>query len=327
MNSPSSFRLAAVAIGRNEGPRLRACLASIKRKIDTIVYVDSGSRDDSVAHSRSVGVDVVELDMTVPFTAARARNVGWRRIASIDPGYGAVLFIDGDCELVDGFLPEAIAELDSDRRIAIVCGRVKERHPEMSIYNRLCDLEWQGPTGDVDSSGGNALVRMAALKDSGGFDDTLIAGEEPELCYRLRRANWRIRRIPQNMVLHDASMFRFMQWWRRCERSGHAYTEQAFRYGRHAERPGVRETISNLGFGLGAGLCTIVPALTAVVVPAYALMAVRIYHERINRGWSSNDSWIYAVGCMAAKLPQAVGTLRFAARQWRGRPRTLIEYK
>ena len=39
-----------VAIGRNEGERLRACLASARGAAQRLVYVDSGSTDDTVGH-------------------------------------------------------------------------------------------------------------------------------------------------------------------------------------------------------------------------------------------------------------------------------------
>jgi glycosyltransferase involved in cell wall biosynthesis len=41
--------VAVVAIGRNEGDRLKACLRSVVDVAALVVYVDSGSTDDSVA--------------------------------------------------------------------------------------------------------------------------------------------------------------------------------------------------------------------------------------------------------------------------------------
>ena len=70
-------RVGAVAIGRNEGERLRRCLTSLLQQIARVVYVDSGSRDDSVAVAQSLGVKVVVLDTSAPFSAARARNAGF----------------------------------------------------------------------------------------------------------------------------------------------------------------------------------------------------------------------------------------------------------
>ena len=89
-----------VVIGRNEGPRLERCLASLIGAAQKIVYVDSGSTDGSVQMARRLGVEVVELDMTMPFTAARARNEGFARLQHVLPSMRHVQFVDGDCEVV-----------------------------------------------------------------------------------------------------------------------------------------------------------------------------------------------------------------------------------
>ncbi|MEO6434902.1 MAG: glycosyltransferase family A protein, partial [Tepidisphaeraceae bacterium] len=129
--------LGIIAIGRNEGERLRRCLASVVGKASTVVYVDSSSTDGSVAMAREMGATVVELDLATPFTAARARNEGFARLLSLDPACELVQFVDGDCEIVEGWLDRAIAELASDEKLAVVCGRRRERHPEASPYNKL----------------------------------------------------------------------------------------------------------------------------------------------------------------------------------------------
>jgi hypothetical protein len=58
----SSIAYGVVAIGRNEGERLKCCLQSAAG-VGTLVYVDSGSDDGSVAWARARGIDVVELDV------------------------------------------------------------------------------------------------------------------------------------------------------------------------------------------------------------------------------------------------------------------------
>jgi glycosyltransferase involved in cell wall biosynthesis len=97
----------AIAIGRNEGARLDACLASLAGRVRRTVYVDSGSTDGSPARAAEAGAQVVALDMGQPFTAARARNAGLAALATDPPDL--VLTIDGDCTLQPGFLPAAIA--------------------------------------------------------------------------------------------------------------------------------------------------------------------------------------------------------------------------
>ncbi|MBO9723160.1 MAG: glycosyltransferase family 2 protein [Novosphingobium sp.] len=214
-----------VIIGRNEGGRLALSIDSVLRQTAFAVYVDSGSSDGSVALVRSKGLPVVELDPAAPFTAARARNAGFAWLAGHDPAIELVHFIDGDCELVPGWLDRALAAIHSDESLAAVCGRRRERDPSASPYNRLCDHEWNTPVGLRETCGGDALFRAVAFRAVSGFREDLIAGEEPDLCHRIRRQGWKIRRIDAEMTVHDAAMTRFSQWWQRNRRSGHALAE------------------------------------------------------------------------------------------------------
>src|SRR5262249_31855539 len=160
----------------------------------SVVYVDSGSSDGSVELARSLAADVVELDASRPFTAARARNTGFERALLRNPNLQFVQFVDGDCELAPRWLATAQPAMAGDPSLAAVFGRLRERHPEQSIYNRLCEIEWNlVAPGPADACGGNALFRAAAFRDAGGFDAELPAGEEGELCLRLRRAGHTIR--------------------------------------------------------------------------------------------------------------------------------------
>ena len=270
VTATAARRIAAVVIGRNEGARLRACLAALEGQVSRVVYVDSGSTDGSVAHARACGAAVVALDPSRPFTAARARNAG---LAVLDRGQtDLVQLIDGDCVLRDGWIAAARAFMEERRDVAIVCGRRREEHPEGSVYNRLCDMEWNGPVGEVCACGGDALARLAALDAVGGFAPELIAGEEPELCVRLRQAGWRIWRLDRGMTWHDARMTRFAQWWRRSVRAGHAFAEGAALHGAPPERHWVAETRRALIWG--AGLPGVILAAGLAHPAAFAVLLV-----------------------------------------------------
>lgn len=103
--------MGAVIIGRNEAKRLPVCIASIQDKVGMTIYVDSGSTDGSVTLARDMGCTIVELDHADGFTAARARNAGFARLMEAQPTTGLVQFIDGDCELADGWLNVAVAAI------------------------------------------------------------------------------------------------------------------------------------------------------------------------------------------------------------------------
>jgi glycosyltransferase involved in cell wall biosynthesis len=313
MDARGSHRVDAVVIGRNEGARLVACLAALEGQVRGVVYVDSGSVDGSVQAAREAGARVVELAPDQPFTAARARNAG---IATLDaPEF--VQVIDGDCALREGWIDAALAQMDAHPRTAVVCGRRRERHVDASIYNALIDAEWNTAPGAALACGGDALIRMSALSEVGLYRDDLIAGEEPELCLRLRRAGWQIWRIDAEMTWHDADMHRFGQWWRRAMRAGHAFAEGHARFSTKQSPHWPREVwrIRFWGWGLpvaGLGLAMIHPAGLALWL-AYPLQMLRLWPRIGATG---------AVFTVLGKLPEGLGALRYHL----GR-KGLIEYR
>ncbi len=318
---------AAVLIGRNEGERLLRCLASAKG-LARVVYVDSGSTDGSVAAAEAAGAEVVALDMCLPFTAARARNAGIARLRDgAPPRY--IQFVDGDCVLEPFWIATARAFLEDRPEVAVVCGRRREIHPEASLYNRLCDVEWDTPVGRATACGGDALMRMAALDQVGGYRETMIAGEEPELCLRLGRRGWQIWRLEAEMTRHDAAITRFGQWWARTRRAGHAWAEAAALHGRGPERHGVAGTIRALFWGLGLPLAVLVLAL---LTGPWALVLMLIYPLQILRmawrdGLASGFAWQKAALTMLGKIPEALGVLAYARGCLTQRRTALIEYK
>jgi GT2 family glycosyltransferase len=317
-----------VLIGRNEGDRLRRCLASIPPGIVRTVYVDSGSTDGSVDLARAAGARVVALDMTRRFTAARARNEGYAALVAEGP-VDFVQFVDGDCELDPGWIDTSLAFLLAHPEVAVACGRRRERFPEASVYNRLCDWEWDTPVGQALACGGDALMRAAAFAAAGGFNPALIAGEEPELCVRLRAAGWQVWRLDHEMTLHDAAMTRFGQWWKRARRAGHAAAEGMALHGAPPERHGVAQTRRALVWGL---MLPVLALAGAVLVSPWALLLLLVYPVQILRlarryGMGSRLGWERAVLMTMGKFPEAIGALEFRLRRLMGRPTGLIEYK
>jgi len=310
----------AVVIGRNEGARLTACLDSLAGQVRRLVYVDSGSTDGSLAAARTRGAEVVSLDMTQPFTAARARNAGLALLADDPPQF--VQFVDGDCEVRPDWIATAATFLQDHPEVVVVCGRRRERFPEASVWNRLCDREWDTPVGEATACGGDALMRHAAVAAIGGYDPTLIAGEEPDLCLRLRRAGGRIWRLEAEMTLHDAAMTRFGQWWRRSRRAGHAFAEGAWRHRSGTERHWQRETRRALLWGVGVPVAAV---LAGVLHPAGWLVLGLWPAQVLRLAPRMGDE--AAVFTVLGKLPEAQGVIGYHLGRLRGRQRGLIEYK
>ncbi len=321
--------LGAVVIGRNEGERLRRCLASVRESVPLIVYVDSGSSDGSVEAARALGAVVHALDLSRPFTAARARNEGVRRLMQLAPALEFIQFVDGDCEVAPAWVETAQAFLVGQPDVAAVCGRRRERHPERSIYNLLCDIEWDTPIGEAKACGGDVMMRAAAWREVSGYRDELIAGEEPELCVRLRAKGWRIWRLDAEMTLHDAAITRVGQWWKRCQRAGFAYAEGARLHGAPPERHWVRESRSAWLWGAGLPISI---ALLAVAVGPIAWWALLVYPLQVVRlhARASGDRrarWARAFFLVAGKFPEAQGQWKAWLAHARRRRTQLIEYK
>lgn len=321
--------IGVVVIGRNEGARLERCLDSLAGAADQVVYVDSGSTDGSVPMAQARGVEVLALDMTQPFTAARARNEGFARLHRLMPAVRYVQFVDGDCEVVTGWLPAARAFLEQHADVAVVCGRRRERFPKRSIYNQLCDLEWDTPVGQAKACGGDALMRADAFIQAAGYRADLIAGEEPELCVRLRAQGWKIWRLDAEMTLHDAAMTRFSQWWRRSLRGGYAFAEGAFLHGAAPERHWLRESRRAWVWGLGVPLATLLACalfgwggLSLLLV--YPLQVVRLM--RRGRG-SLQQNGLQAGFLVLGKFPEMCGQVKFLLKRFGVGKSVLIEYK
>lgn len=325
-------RVGLVVIGRNEGDRLKTCLHSAKGKVARIVYVDSGSTDGSIELARRSCVDVVELDLSTPFTAARARNAGFAHLLSAEPQLDFVQFVDGDCEIVEGWIERATTELVANPNIAVVCGRRRERFPEQTIYNQLCDIEWDTPVGETKACGGDSMMRVEAFQQVGGFNPTLIAGEEPELCVRLRQKGWKIFRLDAEMTLHDAQMTRLGQWWKRAMRAGHAYAEGSWLHGGEPERHWVKETRSIWLWGLfipllALGMAWPTHGLSLLLLLVYPLQFIRTFLNLRRQNLSSKNAALYALSCTVSKFAHLVGALGFLRTRLLGAQSTLIEYK
>jgi GT2 family glycosyltransferase len=317
-----------VAIGRNEGERLVRCLASATPESKNIVYVDSGSTDGSNLAAEKVGAHVVTLNMNLPFTAARARNEGFAALKLLIPNMRFVQFIDGDCILVHGWLQEALSFMDLQPNVAIVCGRRRELYPAASVYNQLCEIEWNTPIGEAVGCGGDALVRAEAFEAVNGFQERLIAGEEPELCVRLRERGWKIWRLDADMTRHDAAITRFGQFWSRAVRCGYAYAEVSRRHKSSPCSIWVRETTRAVLWG---GMLPLILCVSAAVYPA-TMVGILIYFFQIcrvavARDPGSSQSWIYALYVTIAKFAEFQGILKYYWGRFIRSNSALIEYK
>lgn len=322
-----------VVIGRNEGERLVRCLRSLPRDLGTVIYVDSGSTDGSVELARGLGASTHELSADRPFSAARARNEGLEVLVREHSHVRCVQFLDGDCELMDGWLERARRVLEERRDVVAAHGRVHEQDPSATVYNRLLELEWSTPEpGEGGSFGGNFMVRVESFVEVGGFDPTVIAAEDDELALRLRRAGGVILRVPDSMVQHDGAMTRFVQWWRRSVRLGHAYAQLVDLHGRAPERYFVPQRRRSLIWGLflpSSVVVLLVPTagLSLTMLAVYPTQLARLTLQARRRPMPRRQSLLWAGACVLSRFAETTGITRYHLDKLRGRTPRIIEHK
>lgn len=319
----------AIVIGRNEGKKLQRCLDSLKIQVQHIVYVDSGSIDNSVGIALAAGVKVVELDADEPFTAARARNAGYRFARDQIPLSEYIQFVDGDCEVDPNWVTNASCFLDSHSEYAIACGRRREIAIHKSRFNRFCDIEWDTPIGDTYACGGDFLIRSKVFDQVDGFTDELIAGEEPELCVRLRTLGWKISRLDVQMTYHNAEITHFSQWWARTIRTGFAFSSVWYTHRKSKYVIWKRETLSAVFWSILLPLifiCALIQPFFILAVLLYLIQLIRIWCKALQSG-DPRKQLDWAFFLILGKFPEGYGVIKFLGKLMMKRHVSIIEYK
>ena len=325
--------VSVVVIGRNEGERLRRCLRSVHAAHwgvgYELIYVDSRSVDDSVAIATQAGARTLVLDDASP-CASKGRNLGWRAARG-----DFILFLDGDTELAPGFVPAALGAL-RDATLCAAWGHRRESDPDQSVYTRVLDLDWVYPTGRTLYFGGDVLVRRAALEQVGGFDPTLKAGEEPELCARLRARGWQIEHLDVPMTRHDLAVRSLRAYALRCYRGGLAYAEVAHRMRGLGDGLWQRESLRDRLHGMAYLAFPLLLALafaldTAAGLTLLVLALAVLLRSAWRCRWKAPGQpllWLqYALHSHLQKIPALAGQLAWQRAHARRAEVGLVEYK
>ena len=335
--------VAVVIIGRNEGERLFSCLTSVlamnyPSELVEVIYVDSSSTDSSAGLARRMGVKCIVLNG--PTTAARGRNAGWTQTEA-----PFILFLDGDTLLHPDFVASAIthfgetseAGAQPKQPLAGVYGNRRETRTADSIYNAIFDLDWNSQPGFSLFFGGDALVRREALAAVSGYNPLLIAGEEPDLCRRMRGLGYKILHIDEPMTLHDLAMYRFSQYWRRSVRTGYAYAEVSTRYAKTDDPLWSAESKSNIIRAVvwwwGPILALVLSVLVHSVAPfaLFLVAAFLVFARTAAKATQKTHSLplllAYSLHSHLQQIPILFGQLRYHKQRRSGGNAAIIEYK
>jgi GT2 family glycosyltransferase len=319
-------RIGIVIIGRNEGERLVLCLKSVLPLDVPVVYIDSQSIDNSVYNANQYNVPTLILDKSKLINIPRARNEGFNMLLKLAPDLEYIHFIDADCELAGDWLKNAIKALDQDKGVAIVCGRLHEKYRNQSIYMRLCDMDWYTKPGEIEQCGGIFTIRNSVFNQLNGLDETLIAGTDPEFCFRVRKHGWRILSLANDMGTHDSAMLFFSQWWVRSVKCGYAFA--------HAKDwGGGGKQLKSICFWAAIFpfiilISSIINYYSIVILLAYPLQIFRIYLKSdIHKELSKYDKFLYSFFCVLAKFPSMIGVMRYFYNKKTKKEHEIIEYK
>ena len=218
-NTPTRCRVSVVIKALNEESGIVATIQSALRAVSKVggevVLADSCSTDTTV-----------ELAMKYPVRIVQLANAS-ERCCGVGPQLGYqhsngefIYIIDGDMQLLDGFLEEALDILAQRPDVAGVGGRVVELNTESLEYvSREQRAAAHRHAGSVDRLDGGGLYRRSAIEAAGYFSDrNLHSYEEYDLGVRLRSLGWKLWRLPHGAVNHfghDAPPYRLlMRRWR-----------------------------------------------------------------------------------------------------------------
>jgi GT2 family glycosyltransferase len=276
----------------------------------------------------------VELDPARIFSAARGRNEGLNEALRRWPNLLFVMFLDGDCVLQPAFPEAAVETFAMHPECAIVTGHLSERSPDASVYHRLCAIEWRSPAGPIENFGalgGIMAARIASVREVGGFNEQVIAGEDSELGVRLALADHSVIKIDQPMAVHDAEMTRFGEWWKRSVRAGHALAQRHALHGRSRLKDCRRELISATLWGCAVPLVMLLllwptRGVSLLLLGGYVLLARRVYRFYVRSGVSPSDAALASWFMLLSKFANFLGVLRYHISAVRGNFR-IIEYR
>ena len=307
--------ISVIVIGLNEEKVIGECLSSISGLklsdcILEVIYVDSGSTDKSIKIAESFSnVRVVSLNDANP-SAAKARNLG---VSVTNSEF--IQFVDGDSILDEQWLKIALPILSSDNSIGAVFGSIEEVDKKSNIYMKVCQFDWYMPPGDYRLCGGNALWKRSVFDEVGLFDGKLIAGEEPDLCFRVRQKGYRIVCIDSPMVKHDLDMHYFKDYWNRSVRSGTAYAIIAMRYRKTQEKLWLKEMTRNFAevfiwlllLTFGIFYSWKIAATLLVFFLSYRIGKVIL--NVLSRSRGGLDALLYALHIQFSRIPLVYGQI------------------
>jgi mycofactocin glycosyltransferase len=204
---PSHRDVTVVIPVRNNASGVRRLVAAL-RGLRVIVVDDGSATPVQTSDFAGAHCDVEVFRHPVSRGPAAARNTG---LAACSTDY--VAFLDSDVVPRRGWL-EALLGHFCDPAVALVAPRIvglphtenmvaryEAVRSSLDLGQREAPVMPYGPVSYVPSAA--MICRCSALKDMGGFDETMRSGEDVDLCWRFIEAGARLRYEPIALVAHE----------------------------------------------------------------------------------------------------------------------------
>ena len=201
-------KLSVVLITKNQAWNIARLIESVLEATSSIsskeiILVDSASTDETAEVASRYPISIFRLQPGQPLSPAIGRYVGSQHARG-----EYILFLDGDTQLVQGWLPRALRSLQQSPRSGAVTGRVINL-PTSAATQKPAPLPRKNRLGASRAvlwgsygGGGAAMYRRSVLGQVGTFNPYLCSDEEPELGLRIRHAGYRILELDYPIVRH-----------------------------------------------------------------------------------------------------------------------------
>jgi len=212
-------RVTCVVLNWNGWQDTIECVGALKKSTYpclTVMVVDNGSTDDSVARVKAAYPDILLLESGKNLGFAGGNNIGIRYALSQRADY--VWLLNNDTTPAPGALDALVAKAQGDQQIgavASICYLADESSTVQVWAGGRVNL-WIGYVRNSVKPrcdewfhalyGASILIALDALESAGLLDEGFfLYWEETEFCLRLRKKGWRLAAAPSSRVLHKAS--------------------------------------------------------------------------------------------------------------------------
>ena len=187
----------------NEERRIETAVESALTAVNLVggevILADSCSTDKTVALASVYPIRIVQLRHAVERCCGIGPQLGYQHANG-----NFIYILDGDMEMLPGFLPAALLFLEKNPGVAGVGGQVVEMNITGLEYiarmERSANHMGQGEVDRLDMGG---LYRSSAVEEAGYFSDrNLHSYEELDLGVRLRHKGWKLWRLDIAAVRH-----------------------------------------------------------------------------------------------------------------------------